>query len=83
MQERGMPFEAVAFDTLYGRNYGQREQLAQAGLEYYADVPFNTQVYLSEPVWGLPQNQRGPQGKKERVLSPKAYRVDQLRQHPE
>ena len=83
MQERGIPFEAVAFDTLYGRNYGQREQLAQAGLEYYADVPVNTQVYLSEPVWGLPQNQRGPQGKKERVLSPKAYRVDQLRQHSE
>ena len=83
MQERGIPFEAVAFDTLYGRNLWLREQLAQAGLEYYADVPVNTQVYLSEPVWGFPQNQRGPQGKKERVLSPKAYRVDQLRQHPE
>ncbi len=91
MQERclrrrfrgALPFEAVAFDTLYGRNLWLREQLHQAELEYYADVPVNTQVYLSEPLWGLPQNKRGSPGKKERVLSPKACRVDQLRHHPE
>jgi hypothetical protein len=73
----------VAFDTLYRRNLWLREQLHEAGLEYYADVPVNSQVYLREPVWGLPENQRGRQGNKERVLSPKAYRVDQLPQHSE
>lgn len=83
VQAQGLPFEAVAFDTLYGRNPWLRDKVGQAKLEYYADVPVNTKVYLSEPIIGLPQNKRGRKAKKERVLSPKAYRVDQLRHHPE
>jgi SRSO17 transposase len=77
--ERGLPFEAVAFDTLYGRNPWLRDQVSAAGMEYYADTPANTKVYLEPPVIGMPRNKRGPKAKKKRVLSPKAMRVDRLR----
>ena len=82
VQSRGVPFEAVAFDTLYGRSPWLRDKVAQAQLEYYADVPTNTKVYLSQPITGFPQNKRGRPATKKRVLSPKAYRVEQLRHHP-
>jgi SRSO17 transposase len=81
--ERGLPFEAVAFDTLYGRNSWLRDQLSTADLEYYADTPVNTKVYLEPPVIGVPRNKRGPKAKKKRVLSPKAVRVDRLRHDPD
>lgn len=83
VQERELPFEAVAFDTLYGRSAWLRDQLTAAGLEYYADVPVDTKVYLARPVIGIPQNKRGPKAKKQRVLSPKGIRVDRLRHDPD
>jgi hypothetical protein len=36
-------------DDLYGRNAQLRQQLAQADIEYYGDVPANTHVYLAQP----------------------------------
>ncbi len=78
----GVPFAAVAMDGLYSQSFWLRQQLAQAHIEFYADVPANTQVYLSEPVIGIPQSRRGPKATKLRVLAPQIYRVDQLRQHP-
>jgi SRSO17 transposase len=81
--ERGLPFEAVAFDTLYGRNPWLRDQLSAAGLEYYGDTPVNTKVYLEPPVIGVPRNKRGPKAKKKHVLSPRAVRVDRLRHDPD
>lgn len=81
-QREGIVFDAVAVDGLYGQSFWLRQQLDQADIEFYADVPANTKVYLSEPVIGLPQSHRGPKATKQRVLSPQVYRVDQLRQHP-
>jgi SRSO17 transposase len=78
---QGIPFEAVACDTLYGQSIWLRDQLDEEDMEYYADVPADTRVYLSEPQIGIPQNKRGPKAKRPRVLSPKALRVDQLRRH--
>jgi SRSO17 transposase len=75
-------FDAVACDGLYGRSFWLRQKMDQAGIEFYADVPANTQVYLSEPSIGVPQNKRGPKATNPRVLSPQAYRVDDLRVHP-
>jgi SRSO17 transposase len=83
VQARGLPFEAVAFDTLYGRSAWLRDQLAAAELEYYADVPADTKVHLERPTIGIPQNKRGPKAKKQRVLSPKGIRVDRLRHDPD
>lgn len=81
VRAQGVPFDAVACDTLYGQSSWLRDTLDQEHIEYYADVPANSQVYLSKPQLGIPQNKRGKTAKQERVLSPKAYRVDQLRQH--
>lgn len=81
-QAEGVAFDAVAIDGLYGQSFWLRQQLDQAHIEFYADVPANTKVYLSEPVIGLAQNRRGPKATKPSVRSPQAYRVDQLRQHP-
>ena len=77
----GVPFEAVACDTLYGRSSAFRDQLDAEDVEYYADVPANTRIYLEQPEVGIPQNKRGKKAGKERVLSPEAMRVDQLRHH--
>jgi SRSO17 transposase len=82
VHEEGLPFAGVAFDTLYGRNPWLRDQVASVGLEYYADVPANTLVYLQPPVIGIPNNKRGPKAQKRRVLSPRAVRVDSLRHDP-
>ncbi len=78
----GVAFEAVAVDGFYGQSCWLRQQLNQANLEFYADVPANTKIYLSEPVIGMPQKRRGPKATKPRVLSPIAYRVENLPQHP-
>jgi SRSO17 transposase len=45
VRERGIPFQAVLMDSPYGRNEALRQQLDKAKLEYYGDVPANTQVY--------------------------------------
>lgn len=81
-QREGIPFDAVACDGLYGRSFWLRQKMDQAGMEFYADIPANTQVYLSEPVIGIPQNKRGPKATESRVLSPQAHRADDLAVHP-
>ena len=80
VQAEALPFEGVAFDALYGQNPWLRDQVGSVGLEYYADIPANIQVYLEPPTIGLPDN---PRAKKLRVLSPKAVRVDHLGRDPE
>lgn len=81
-QKEGTVFDAVAVDGLYGQSFWLRQQMDQADIEYYAQIPANTKVYLSEPVIGIPKNKRGPKATKEKVLSPMAYRVDNLPTHP-
>ena len=78
VQARGLPFEAVAFDTLYGQNPWLRDQIGGTGLEYYADVPASLRVYLERPVIGWPEAKRGRKAKQQRLLSPRAYRVEQI-----
>lgn len=80
-QREGLEFDAVAVDGLYGQSFRLRQQMGEAGIEFYADVPANTKVYLSEPVIGIPQNKRGRKAHKPQVLSPLAYRVENLREH--
>jgi SRSO17 transposase len=67
----GLPFELVCCDTLYGRSHWLRRKLAGAGLCYLADVPVDTQVYLDQPVVGVPVRTggKGRKATKPRVLS--------------
>jgi SRSO17 transposase len=54
MIERAMalevPFTAVAFDSLYGRSQWLQQQCRRVGIEFYADIPASTKVYLHPPV---------------------------------
>jgi len=58
----GVPFEVLLCDDLYGRSQWLRHQLRSAQVVYLADVPADTQVYLTQPVLGVPVA-RGRQGR--------------------
>ena len=81
-QAEELPFVAVAVDGLYGRSFWLRQHMDQAGIEFYADVPANTQVYLSEPQIGIAQHKRGPKATEPSVLSPQPHRIEHLPVHP-
>jgi SRSO17 transposase len=49
-----VPFEVLLCDDLYGRSQWLRHQLRTAEVVYMADVPADTQVYLRQPVVGVP-----------------------------
>ena len=79
----GLPFEAVACDDLYGRSGWLRQQMADAGLLYMAEVPENTHVDLRQPELRPfpppagdppPERRRRPQD----VTAPAASEVRQL-----
>jgi SRSO17 transposase len=67
VQERGIPFEAVDCDTLYERKGWLRDQLHQLGIEYYADIPQTTRVYLARPLVDFPRTKRGKPAKQPEI----------------
>jgi len=73
----GLAFEAVGMDSLYGRSQKLRADLDQANLEYYADVPANTQVYLCRPRLVYPKTKPGKVAKQPLVQG-QAYEVRSL-----
>jgi len=46
---QGLPFVAVAFDSLYGRSTWLLNQCRTANIEFYADLPESTLVYRQPP----------------------------------
>jgi SRSO17 transposase len=77
VQERAIPFEAVVMDDMYGRSGVLRQRLADAGIEYYGDVPADTHVYLEPPRISYPLTQHGKPAKTPQV-SGTAWEVRQL-----
>lgn len=75
--KNGLPFEVVAFDSLYGRSEWLRKKHRDAGHIYMAEVPANTQVYLEKPELSLAEN-LDTSGKKLKVMNAKSFRVDKL-----
>jgi len=72
VKAKGLPFEAVACDDLYGRSGWLRHEMDAAGILYMAEVPENTLVYLTQPDFGVPSaqlNQRGQKPTRPRILS--------------
>jgi len=47
-QARGLPFEVVVCDDLYGRSQWFRAAMREHGLTYVVDVPRDTRVYTSK-----------------------------------
>ena len=77
-QVKGVSFEAVVMDDLYGRNAQLRQRLDQAGIEYYGDVPANTIVYLDPPQIVYPISRRGTPSKCPQVIAKQRHRVRDL-----
>ncbi len=59
----GLPFEVISCDTWYGRDSSFRQGVAGLGEVYLADVPANTQIYLNQPIVGVPQTPAGKRGR--------------------
>ena len=55
----GLKFEAVTFDSLYGRSHWLRECCEQCQIEYYADIPSNYALYRDVPQVAFELNKRG------------------------
>jgi SRSO17 transposase len=79
-QARGIPFQAVVMDDLYGRNEVLRQQLHQANIEYFGDVPVDTRVFLEEPHVYYPLTTRGIPSRTPQIDG-KAYQVRDLQQY--
>jgi len=75
LQKRGVPFVAVAMDDLYGRNQELRTRLQDAGIEYYAEVPSNTKVYLEKPRVVYEEGKGGKQRRSVRGKPRRAYEL--------
>src|SRR5499427_4100148 len=83
---KGVPFDLLACDALYGRDSQFRADLAAENGQYAAQVPADTAVYLSEPRVGLPpkRGKRGRPRTRRRVLSgQRPQEVRAVAQHPQ
>jgi SRSO17 transposase len=83
VRAQGVPFQAVLMDSLYGRNEALRQQLDKAKIEYYGDVPANTQVYLQRPNIVYPLTpKRGIPSKNPVIEGADPYEVQAVGQQP-
>jgi SRSO17 transposase len=76
--KNGLPFCAIDCDSLYGRAGWLRDALNQRGHEYYADVPSNTEVYLSPPLVTYPLTKKGAPSKNPEIIGV-TYTVKELK----
>lgn len=59
----GLEFAVVGMDDLYGRDGQLRADLDKEHFVYMADIPANTQVYLRQPVVGIPETPADKEGR--------------------
>lgn len=76
----GVPFVAVCFDELYGRNNALREKLDQEGIIYVGDIPRNTNVYLEKP--DIEPDKKLSHKKSAPANGGAAVKVESLTNHP-
>ncbi len=86
VKDQGVPFDLWACDALYGRDSQFRADLAAANVQYAAQVPADTLVYLSEPHVGTPpkRGKRGrPRTRLQVLRGQDPHEVRALAQHPQ
>jgi len=86
VKAHGVPFDLVACDALYGRERPFRAALDAAGVLYAAQVPADTNVYVSEPQVGVPEqrSKRGqPRTRLQVLRGQRPQEVRTLAQHPQ
>ena len=81
VKQKGLPFEAVDCDSLYGRKGWLRDEFAALNIEYDADVPEDTQVYLTPPAVKFKLGKRG-KPTKQLAITGRAYQVKALKKDP-
>jgi SRSO17 transposase len=79
-KDKGIPTEIVDCDSLYGRSGWLRDEFAELEMEYYADIPEDTTVYIEPPLLTWPLTKRGKRASKPEV-SGLAYKVKALKSH--
>ncbi len=79
----GLTFEAVAFDSLYGRSYWLRERCDQASIEYYADIPNNYTLYRKAPILEFEQNTNGKPSHKFTIVGQAALKASDFVRLPQ
>ena len=74
VKAHGLPFDLLACDALYGRDSQFRTDVDAEGVQYAAQVPADTHVYLNEPRMGMPpkRSQRGRPRTRRQVLGGQA-----------
>src|SRR5216684_4594019 len=86
VKAHGVPFDLLACDALYGRDGPFRAVLDAEGVRYAAQVPADTNMYVSAPQVGVPE-QRGKRGRPRtrlHVLSrQRPHEVRALARHPQ
>lgn len=73
-------FVAVDCDSLYGRKGWFRDQLAALGVEYYADIPENTTLYVERPLVFFPLTKAGTPSPQPEITGI-AYQAQELLEH--
>jgi SRSO17 transposase len=61
-QQQHLPFSRFSCDGFYGQDHNFRAELAKRKIPYLADIRSNIQVYLHEPVVGIPPRREGAKG---------------------
>ena len=79
VQRRRLPFAWVGMDCFYGMQTWLLQELEQKGVQFIADAPCDTIVWLDKPEVGIPtrDGNRGPIPSVEKALS-KPIRVDEV-----
>jgi SRSO17 transposase len=80
-QRQVLPFQWVTCDEAFGQNPAFLDVLAAANLQYLAEVPHDTRVWLERPPTAVPpRGKRGPAPTRERLTAdaPVPQRVDVL-----
>jgi len=83
VQAGPVAFEAVAFDSLYGRSVWLRDQCRAKNIEYYADIPCNGWVYLEAPTAEFVLGKRGQPLKKPQWTGANPVKAESLLNDPQ
>jgi SRSO17 transposase len=79
-RKNGIPFTFVAMDAHYGQQTWLLSRLTMENIEYMAEIPADTRVYLTYPPVGLPDRKgnKGRKPSKNRVLDSQSIEVRSL-----
>lgn len=80
LRDRGVPFCAVDMDSLYGRSFSLRHRLQSENIEYYADIPANTRVFLEKPIVIFKKKKNGEAYKNATIIG-SSFEVRYLTDH--